>query len=60
MGVNKNISILMLYDCVRVNTGLVLIESVIVNKRGGICELMMITIDSRKNISILILLTRGL
>ena len=60
MGVNKNISILMLYDCVRVNTGLVLIESVIVNKRGGICELMMITIDSRKNISILILLTRAL
>ena len=36
MGVNKNISIFMLFDCVRVNTGLVFIESVIVGgKRGG-------------------------
>jgi len=36
MGVNKNISILMLFDCVRVNTGLALvfIESVIVKKGG--------------------------
>ena len=49
MGVNKNISILMLFDCVWVNTGLgVFIESVKVKRGGGICELMMISMDSRK------------
>ena len=59
MGVNKNISILILFDCVRVNTGLgVFIESVKVKGGwgggggggvgGGICELIMISMDSRK------------
>jgi len=46
MGVNKNISILMLFDCVRI---LVFIESVIVKKRGVICELMMVSMESRKS-----------
>jgi len=47
--VNKNISILNLFDCVRVNTGLGF--HWICNseqKRGGICELMMVSMDSRK------------
>ena len=35
-------------DCVRV---LVFIESVIVKKKGDICELMMVSMDSRRNIS---------
>jgi len=48
MGVNKNISILMLFDCVRVNTGLGFHWICNSEKGGGICELMMVSIDSRK------------
>ena len=40
MGVNKNISILMLFDCVRVNTGLGFHRICNSEKKGGICELM--------------------
>ena len=47
MGVNKNISILMLFDCVRI---LVFIEAEIVKRVGGcICELMMVSMESRKS-----------
>ena len=45
MGVNKNISIFMLFDCVQANTGLGF--HWICNsgkKKGGICELMMLSI----------------
>jgi hypothetical protein len=44
MGVNKNISILMLFDCVRVNTGLGFHWICNRGIKGGICELMMVSI----------------
>ena len=44
MGVNKNISILMLFDCVRANISLGFHWICNSEKMGGICELM----DSRK------------
>jgi len=61
MGVNKNISILMLFDCVRVNTGLGFHWICNSEKRGGVYMWIDDGINGfSKNISILILLTRGL
>ena len=47
-GVNKNISSLCFLIVCGFTQVLVIIESVIVKKKGGICELMMISMDSRK------------
>jgi hypothetical protein len=46
-GVNKNISSLCFLIVCGFTQVLVIIESVIVKKKGGICELMMISMDSR-------------
>jgi hypothetical protein len=55
MGVNQNISILMLFDCMRVNTGLGS-HWICNSEKGGY-----MWIDGfSKNISILILLTLGI
>jgi hypothetical protein len=44
MGVNNNISIFMLFECVQVNTGLGFHWICNSGNKGGICELMMLSI----------------